>query len=372
VATARSRFLHPRPGELEIDGDINGAGVISQSSCSSPVATFNKSDVAWTTEGVIHWTDANSMANPVMTHNLPRWASHGSFDFQFKGDKTLIGVFERVDLIRSILRREANKPELKTFDKHIFDHATSYATSPKKILLNTQKKSIVGQRNAWSWIFEEVHDRARGEFGLKLEPMLPRLAINFWHSFTVDSYYRDLVPACASLGIRQIFVDNLNKNDMSEGVDKLLGSNMCCGQEYELAPSLGGTKRVKEFVDRCNEHGIQVMSWTNNDQSYLSPINRSERDQKGWFVRMEDTRLKYGGAYTNVFNILDFSVDDARNYWVNCLKKTRAESGLNGYLFDSFYNLGFMPSAMPTATHTRCGGRRSQPSKSFRTPTCTS
>jgi hypothetical protein len=34
--------------------------------------------------------------SPVMTHNLPRWASHGAFDFQFKGDRTLIGVFERV------------------------------------------------------------------------------------------------------------------------------------------------------------------------------------------------------------------------------------------------------------------------------------
>ena len=38
-----------------------------------------------------------------MTHNLPRWASHQAFDFQFKGDRTLLGVFERVELIRSVL-----------------------------------------------------------------------------------------------------------------------------------------------------------------------------------------------------------------------------------------------------------------------------
>jgi len=102
----------------ELDGDVVGATVISQSSCSAPVARFER-DTEWTTEGVIHWEDANSAANTVMTHNLPRWASHQAFDFQCRDSRTLIGVFERVDLIRSVLRREAGRGELKTFDKHI-------------------------------------------------------------------------------------------------------------------------------------------------------------------------------------------------------------------------------------------------------------
>jgi hypothetical protein len=45
----------------------------------------------------------------------------------------------------------------------------------------------------------------------------------------------------------------------------------------------------------------------------------------------------------SVFSILDFKVDAARRYWVDSLKKIKAETGLDGYLFDSFYNLGFMP-----------------------------
>ena len=55
----------------EIGGDIAGATVYSQSSCSDPVVTFRK-NTAWSTEGLIHWDDANSRANRVMTHNLPR------------------------------------------------------------------------------------------------------------------------------------------------------------------------------------------------------------------------------------------------------------------------------------------------------------
>jgi len=58
---------------------------------------------------------------------------------------------------------------------------------------------------------------------------------------------------------------------------------------------------------------------------------------------MEDTRLKYGGAYTNCMSFMNFAHDDARNYWVNCMKKIRDETGLKGYLFDSFYNMGWMP-----------------------------
>lgn len=123
----------------EIDGDIVGATVVSQSSCSDPVVRIEP-ETFWTTEGLIYWEP--DMPNPVMTHNLPRWASHQAFDFQYKGDCTLIGVFERVDLIRTLLRREPGKPELKTFDKHIFDQAFAFATSPKKVMDNTSAVAV--------------------------------------------------------------------------------------------------------------------------------------------------------------------------------------------------------------------------------------
>ncbi|HPD15048.1 MAG TPA: hypothetical protein PLE19_08860 [Planctomycetota bacterium] len=327
----------------ELDGDIQGATAISQSSCSAPTATF-ADDTKWTTEGVIHWEDAASIANPVMTHNLPRWASHQAFDFQCKGGKTLLGVFERVELIRSVLRREPGKPELKCFDKHIFDQAFAVSTSAKSILLNIEPKSDTDQKNVWTWVFDAVADRARAEFGLAEEPLVPRLCQNYWHNFTIDTYRRDLLPAAINLGFKALFVDNLNKSAMTERCPHPdFHWNMCCGHEYEVAPRLGGPAALQRFVADCREHGIRVNAWTNNDQALSSPVNAAERDDKGWFVRMEDTRLKYGGAYGAVFSILDMGVEPARRYWIDCLKKIKAETGLDGYLYDSFYNLGFMP-----------------------------
>jgi len=266
--------------------------------------------------------------------------------------------------------REQGKPELKCFDKHIFDQALKVKTSAKSILLNCGARgsrarrvggtgvSPVGptgrrpvppetetaQKNLWTWVFDEVADRARAEFGLKEEPLIPRLCQNHWHNFTIDTYRRDLLPAAIALGFKALFVDNLNKSAMTERCPHPdFQWNMCCGHEYEVAPRLGGPAALKRLVDDCREHGIRIFAWTNNGQALSSPVNAAERDDKGWFVRMEDTRLKYGGAYAAVFSIMDMGVEGARRYWVDCLKKIKAETGLDGYLYDSFYNLGFMP-----------------------------
>ena len=328
----------------ELDGDVLGATAYSQSSCSAPVATFAK-DTAWTTEGVLWFLAEQANENPVMTHNLPRWASHGSFDFQFKGGTTLIGVFERVDLIRSIICRDAGKPELKTFDKHIFDQALSYRTAAKSIMINSDAKTVVGQQNLWTWVYDEVDRRARAEFGIKDEPVIPALGQNFWDNFMVDSYYKDLLPAASAIGIRWIFVDNLKKSCMTERapLPGVFNWNMCCNHEYEISDRLGGVKRVKDFTDICRRNNVQVMEWTNNDQALSSPINAAERDDKGWFVRLEDCRLKYGGAYAGVFSVLDMAEPAARQYFVDSHIKVKEQTGIDALFFDSFYNLGFMP-----------------------------
>jgi len=323
----------------ELDGNAEGATVVSQSACSAPVVKF-EADTNWTTEGVIYFGDNAARENPIMTHNLPRWASHQAFDFQYKGDATLVGIFERVGLVRSVVMREPGKAEVKVFDKQIFDQDLRVSTVPKKILLNEEKKSEIDQQNLWTWIIQEVHDRARNEYGLKEEPFYTRVAVNYWENYTVDRYREDLLPAAKAIGVRALFVDNLNKSDMTqETPSKEYHGNMCGGHEYELSPKLGGVEGVKKFIDDCVASNIMVYSWTNNDQAYSSLIHRDHPD---WFVKMDDARIRYGGAYTNGFAVWDFKVEEARNYWVESLKKIKDASGLSGWLFDSFYNLGFM------------------------------
>lgn len=346
-------FLYDQ-ASWELEGDIEGATVYNQSACSDPVATFAK-DTFWTTEGYLFFLDPASHFNRCMTHNLPRWADHQWFDFQFKGDRTLIGVYERVDLIRTVLRRDAGKPELKCFDKHIFDETTAYRTVPKAILLNVEPKTVTAQQNLWTWIYDDTAARARAEFGLKEQPPVPFMGFHHWKNYTIDTYYKDILPACAAVGVRAIFAENFKRSDASEP-QRLLSGNMCTSHEYEIAPELGGTAKFKEYIARCHRHGIKNFMWTNTYVSLNAKMNLEQRDERGWYMAMEDTRTKYAGAYTMVSSNLDLKNPDARRYWVEAHRKIVKETGLDGYYIDSFYNLFFMPVNYKTG-HPRTSWR---------------
>lgn len=325
----------------ELDGDIDGATVYNQSACSNPAVTFAP-ETCWSTEGFLFWLEENSHANRCMTHNLPRWTDHQCFDFQFKGGATLLGVYDHVELIRSVICRDAGKPELKCFDKHIFDEALCYTTVPKAILLNTVPKTVTTQQNLWTWIYDETARRARAEFGMKEQPPVPTMGQHHWVNYTIDTYYKDIVPACASVGIRQIFAENFKRSDASETHGLLIG-NMCGSHEYEIASSKGGVEKFKEYITRCKALGIKNIMWTGNGQSINSRMNGVQQHASGWYLAMEDTRLTYGGAYTDVLSYLNFKNPEVRQYFIDTHRKIVEETGLEGYYIDSHYNLFFMP-----------------------------
>ena len=294
---------------------------------------------------MIHWDDESARANNVMTHNLPRWASHQAFDYQYKNGMTLLGIFDHVDLIRTVICREVGKAELKCFDKHIFDESMHYSTSPKKILLNSEKRSEVAERNLWTWVIQEVHDRARAEYGLQEEIGTPHIAHAYWEGWNIDTFYKDILPAATNLGLHELWFENVKKSAYSEDAP-LKGVwhwNKCNNHEYEIAETLGGAKKLAEFLQRARAQGVFPFCWTNNDQAISSPLNRSERWQPdSWYVMLEDTRQKWGGAYMGCMSVLDFKVEAARRYFIDSHIKIKDETGLDKYLFDSFYNLAFM------------------------------
>jgi hypothetical protein len=329
----------------ELDGDITGATAYSQSSCSDPVATF-ASDTFWTTEGELFFLDATM--NRTMTHNLPRWASHQAFDFQCKGDATLLGLFDHVELIRTLLVREPRKAELKCFDKHIFDETGTFATSPKAILLNTDPKRAVDQQNLWTWVFDDVHTRARAEFGLREQPPLPMMGHHYWTNRCIDTYYADVLPACAALGLA-IFTENFKKSDaagpLGQEAMRLPNGNMCTSHEYVISDACGGMKKFKKYIADSQRLGVKNFMWTNTYVSFATPLNAEHRveGEGSWFIAMEDTRLKYGGAYTSVSSNLNFKNPAVRAYYIDTHRTIAKESGLEGFYIDSFYNLFFMP-----------------------------
>lgn len=118
-----------------------------------------------------------------MTHNLPRWASHGSFDYQFG------------------LREEPLQQRVA--QNYCDPHAP---TGGSACCCPCSARSCGAEH---------------------------------WSNFHIDTYYRDLLPAAAECGSAAVFVDNLNCSNMTEG--GLSGDwNMFCSHEFEVAQKLGG------------------------------------------------------------------------------------------------------------------------------------
>jgi len=340
----------------EIDGDILGSSIYNQSACSAPV-THIKEDTFWTTEGELFFLDEASYFNRIMTHNLPRWADHQWYDYQYKDNKTLIALFDNVDLIRTVLRREPGKAELKCFDKYIFDETNTHKTVAKSILINEDEKSVVDNQNIWTWIFDDTADKARAEYGLKEVAPIPIMGDHHWTNFTIETYYKDIIPACAGAGIKFIFAENFKMSDASEP-DKLKAGNMCTSHDYVISKYLGGKDKFKEYMDRTHELGIKTHMWTNTYVSLNADINLEQRDDSGRYMAMEDTRTKYAGAYTMVSSNLDLKNPEVREYYVNRHCDIVKETGLDGFFIDSHYNLFFMPVNYKTG-HPRTSWKES-------------
>jgi hypothetical protein len=309
----------------ELDGDIAGATVCSQTGWIDPVARFTD-EAPWTSE---------------LGHELqawPRWAVMQGFDFQAKPDGVLCGLFERVGLIRSILRRERGGHELKTLDRHVGDSGLT-GTVPKRILLAKGRFDDLGWQNAWSDLFDDSNRRARAEFGLREVPAEPYLQQDFWTPHTFDDYRRDLLPAAAAIGVSHINVGNVNRSAATEGTR----GNQCCSHAYEPAPSLGGTDGLRRLVADARALGLRLRSWTSTAQGFDGPLLAAHRNDPDWFLRMEDGGTTFGSVHMIDFHCLNLAHEPARRAWLDALLKIRNDTGLDAWFLDMFPNVSFMP-----------------------------
>ena len=309
----------------ELDGDITGATVCSQTGWTDPVARFSD-DQPWTSE---------------LGHELqawPRWAVMQGFDFQAKSDGVLCGLFERVGLIRSILRRERGGHELKTLDRHVGDSGLT-STVPKRILLAQGRFDDLAWQNAWSELFDHANVQARAEFGLVEVPAEPYLQQDFWKQHTFDDYRRDLLPAAAAIGVRHINVGNVNRSAASEGTR----GNQCCSHAYDPAPSLGGTDGLRRLVSDARAIGLRLRSWTSTAQGFDGPLLAEHLNDPDWFLRMEDGGTTFGSVHMVEFHCLNLAHAPARRAWLDAILKIRAETGLDAWFLDMFANVSFMP-----------------------------
>lgn len=320
----------------ELGGDALGVTLLRQQMGEDPRVTL-RARTAYNTSACIGYP-----LNPIMTHDVPRWASEQGFDYQYKNGDGLIGLFEHCGLIRTIVTRGAGDSEIRHFDKHLFDQTNDARTVKKFIGVAHGVGSDNDQLNAWTRVFDADQDNVLGEFGMRRTYPRSTLSYNFWVNFTVDSYRADLLPAAAALGFQQIFIDPFWENDMTaERNGKLptgMSGNMCCPHEYEVAQVLGGIEGYRKLADDARTLGVEVISWVGSHQSILSPYLRKHGTQ---IIKQADGRHYYGSGYDWI-NGMDLASPFGAMFRDSVLGAVQA-TGVAGFLYDSFYNFGFMP-----------------------------
>ena len=320
----------------ELDGDAVGVTVLRQQSGGDPKVTFRRS-TPYTTSAIIGYP-----LNPDMTHDLPRWASEQGFDYQYRGGTALIGMFDGCGLIRTIVAREPGEPCICHLDKQIFDETGSARTITKFIGIARGVGNDTDHMNAWTGVFDADQDNVLREFGMVRTYPKTTLSHNFWNNFTADSYRAELLPAAAALGFQQVFIDPFWENDMTrerEGsLPKYLSGNMCCPHEYEVGNVLGGIEAYRKLADDAKAEGIDLISWIGSHQSVHSPYLNAHQDQ---IIRLADGRHWYGSGYNTILG-MDHTTGFGDMFEESAIRAKDA-TGISGYLYDSFYNFGWMP-----------------------------
>lgn len=321
----------------ELGGVAKGVTLLRQQSGGDPKVTVG-ARTSSSTSAVIGFP-----LNPVMTHDLPRWASEQGFDYQYKGSDALIGLFDHCGLIRTIVTHKAGDNHIRHFDKHIFDQTPDAATIRKFIGVSRGVGDDVDHTNAWTAVFDADGDNVLGEFGMHRTYPRTTLSHNFWNNFDCNSYRKDLLPAAAALGFQQVFIDPYWQNDMTAGRQGLLPKgiqgNMCCPWQYEVADVLGGIKGYQKLAEDARATGVDIVSWIGSHQSILSPYLREHRAQ---VIKHADARHMWGSGYDEIYG-MDLTTAFGDMFEECVLRNTKA-TGIAGYLYDSFYNFAWMPT----------------------------
>jgi hypothetical protein len=319
----------------ELGGEAVGVTLLRQQMGGDPIVTV-AADTRYSTAANIPFP-----LNPVMTHDCPRWASEQGFDYQYRGDVALIGLFAECSLIRTIVARDPGDEQIRHFDKHIFDQTAAGQTITKFIGI-----AMVGDDtdhlNAWTQVFDADQDNVLGQFGMERTYARTTLSHNFWNNFNCDSYLEDLIPAAAALGFQQIFIDPYWENDMTSNREGILPDfatgNMCCPHEYEVAKVLGGIEGYKRVAEIARAQGVELISWIGSHQSQNSPYLRKHPVE---VIKGPDGRHTYGSGYDAIYG-MDISSPFGTMFRDNILRGQQATT-VSGYLYDSFYNFGWMP-----------------------------
>lgn len=336
----------------ELGGGLENCTVVCRNLFDDPAKALGV-DASFSTVGLDNWA-------ALLPGNLwARWSLLPAFDMQYGPQGVMLAWFDRVSLIRSVLETRPGEDWLRVVDLHHDTQDTTFATNPKTVLFAPDRLDDTDALNLWTRVYTAERDKARAQFDMAPEaPPQIVFSHNQWKGFSFAETYENTIDLAAEFGADHVFIDPCWQNfesfrhDLHEAVpeaareknalSKATIPNMCCSLEFEVSTAAGGEAELKKLCDRARAKGVGILSWI---AAHLAPntILRQREDlghgSFGIFAATESGRHPSTG-YADVCWTLNLNAP-IRDYITRQFVEVAKRTGLSGYLWDSFSNLGW-------------------------------
>jgi hypothetical protein len=137
----------------ELGGSLDDVTLVLRNWLTPPVVRMQR--------GTLYSTAGPGRVHGLYPGNLwARWTLLPGYDLQHGGRGVLVGRFDRVSLIRTLVESAAGEDRVRHLDLHGFEQAQTFATNPKTILHCPDVLDDVDVLNLWTRLHDEERDRA--------------------------------------------------------------------------------------------------------------------------------------------------------------------------------------------------------------------
>ncbi len=309
-------------------------------------------------------------ANPMPGNLWARWSLLPGFDMIYGSDGCLLTWFDRVSLIRSVIETLPGESCLRIADLHLFEADREIDIPPKTVAWSPDLLGDVEAVNLWTRMTDRDRDLARRQFQIPEEdPPLIECGHTNWINMSLDNTYEQSLSAAAKLGMEVLFIDSIWENAESYNMElhaalggeppagsllaKRARQSMCCTTDFRVAESIGGEAALKRLCERAAAHGIRIVSWMATHLNPSSALREHPPEglavgQAGLFAARESGRHPDTGYPGDCWplNLNAPVMEYVRDQILGVCQKT----GLAGFLWDSFSNLGWWQIDYSTGT----------------------
>jgi len=341
----------------EIGGDVETQKVCLRNWQHPPVNELSEPSY-FSTGGLV---DMKHVAFP---GNLwGRWILIPSFDFFYKPEGCFLAKFDHISNIRTLIESAKDEDSLRVLDMHVFDKTFHYRSNPKTILFAKENITPVSGANLWTEVFDSEKERYWEELGIEPEEDMKLVFHeNKWVNFHFDTSYEYVMDVAEEFHAEYVFIDPVWQNEQSiqEELIEIAGgkenlpkeyhdymfANMCQTLDWDVARIRGGEERLKALIERAKTKGLKIVTWLGGSMSTRVSYDihrkfaRPGQENPGIFATKESGSYAASDTGYLVAAPINFNTP-YYDYMVDKVRGVVERTGLAGFLWDSYSNLGW-------------------------------